>query len=263
MQQRHAAVGTGLLAIVLSVCPHPVWAHDAGAADRPPGTTVDYWLEPGIGSAGDLTSRFTVSQLALLEKINRADVDRLPRQEQLVVPGVWFDDEMQYSPFPLAYPGAAGHPKFLVVDQPAQAFAAYERGRLVRWGPVSSGREAHPTPDGLFHLNWRSPGRYSTVNPRWFMRWYYNFHNTRGLALHEYDLPGYPASHACVRLLERDASWIYEWGEGWTLDEREITVLEPGTPLLIVGRYAFDEPPPWRSRDQLARGIALPGDPLR
>jgi hypothetical protein len=88
--------------------------------------------------------------------------------------------------------------------------------------------------------------------------WYFNFHNTRGLALHQYDLPGYPASHACIRLLERDARWIYEWGEGWTLDAREITVIEPGTPLLIVGQFAFGEPSPWRSLDHLARGIALP-----
>jgi len=145
--------------------------------------------------------------------------------------------------------------------QAAQAFAAYEQGRLLRWGPVSSGRRAYPTPSGLFHLNWRSRGRHSSVNPQWYMEWYFNFDNVRGFALHSYTLPGYPASHACVRLLERDAIWIYEWGDGWTLGKRG-QVLERGTPLLIVGQYGFDAQPPWRSLEHLARGIDLPEAPL-
>jgi hypothetical protein len=262
--RRDAAGCACLLAGLLAFAPDPAWTREAPPTDRPPGATVGYRIEQLAETGRDLAARFTTAQLAVLEKINRADVVRLPRQEELVIPAVWHDDEVQYSPFPLYYPGAADLPKFLVVDQPAQAFAAYEAGRLVRWGPVSSGRQAHPTPDGLFHLNWRSPGRRSTVNPRWYMRWYFNFHNTRGLALHEYALPGYPASHACIRLLERDAVWIYHWGQGWTLDARETTVIEPGTPVLIVGQYGFGKPAPWRSLDHLARGIALPSRlPLR
>lgn len=89
------------------------------------------------------------------------------------------------------------------------------------------------------------------------MEWYFNFHNTRGLALHQYTLPGYPASHACIRLLERDAVWIYGWGEGWTLDRRG-QIAKRGTPLLIRGQYTFDGPPPWRSLERLALGIDLP-----
>jgi hypothetical protein len=54
--------------------------------------------------------------------------------------------------------------------------------------------------------------------------------------------------------------WIYHWGQGWTLDARERTLIEPGTPVLIVGQYGFGEPAPWRSLDHLARGIALPSD---
>jgi hypothetical protein len=256
--RRDAAVYAGLLAGLLALTPDPAWPCEAPSTVRPPGATIGYRIEQLAEAGCDLATRFTTAQLAVLEKINRADVVSLPRQEALVIPAVWHDDEVQYSPFPLYYPGAADFPKFLVVDQPAQAFAAYEVGRLVRWGPVSSGRQAHPTPDGLFHLNWRSAGRRSTVNPRWYMRWYFNFHNARGLALHEYALPGYPASHACIRLLERDAVWIYHWGEGWTTDVRETTVIEHGTPLLIVGQYGFGGPAPWRSLDHLARGIALP-----
>jgi hypothetical protein len=172
------------------------------------------------------------------------------------VPSVWTDSELPYSPFPPTYPAAEELPKLLVIDQAAQAFAAYDNGRLVRWGPVSSGQRTHATPSGVFHLNWRSRGRLSTVNPRWYLRGYFNFDNTGGLALHAYELPGYPASHGCIRLLPRDAIWIHDWGDGWTLDRRG-EIFERGTPLLIVGQYDFDAPPPWRSLEYLSQGIRL------
>jgi hypothetical protein len=165
-------------------------------------------------------------------------------------------------PFPRRYDTwRPGEPKLLVVDQAAQAFAGYERGELVRWGPVNSGRQSLQTPAGLFHLNWRSPGRHSTVNRAWYMPWYFNFHNTRGLSFHQYALPGGPASHACIRMLERDARWLYEWGEGWALDARGWRIEDSGTPALILNCYDFNRPPPWRSLEWLAHGVELPSDP--
>lgn len=127
--------------------------------------------------------------------------------------------------------------------------------------PRSTGRRALQTPAGLFHLTWRSRGRHSTVDPDWFMPWYFNVHNDRGLSFHEFALPGRPASHACIRLLERDAQWLFEWGETWTLDDRGWTVLDPGMPVLILGCYDFAAPPPWRSLEFLAKGVLLPSDP--
>lgn len=161
-------------------------------------------------------------------------------------------DELAYSPFPLLWPDAARLPKVVLVYQPLQAFAAYENGGQVRWGPISSGRKDRPTPPGLYHLNWRSPGRHSTVNPDWFMRWYFNIDNARGISMHAYALPGYPASHACVRLLDRDARWLFEWGEEWQLDQQRTRVILWGTPVSIVGRYDFSAPPPWKSADPVA-----------
>jgi lipoprotein-anchoring transpeptidase ErfK/SrfK len=86
---------------------------------------------------------------------------------------------------------------------------------------VSSGGRNNPTSAGSFALNWRSTGRASTVDPDWFMRWYFNFGNREGLAFHAYSLPGYPASHGCIRLLDRDAQWLFEWGQAWVLDPSE------------------------------------------
>lgn len=226
-----------------------------------PTSSVVYRIETAVPDAAAIEADFSADRIATLEMLNRADVAHLPRLDALVVPESWHADATQYSPFPLNYPWGASDPRLLVVDQRGQAFAAYESGALVRWGPVSTGREALQTPAGLHHLTWRSRGRHSTVDPDWFMPWYFNFHNERGLSFHEFALPGHPASHACIRLLERDARWLFEWGETWTLDDRGWTVLDPGTPVLILGCYDFDAPPPWRSQEWLAAGIRLPDAP--
>jgi hypothetical protein len=228
----------------------------------PPAAAIAYVVEAPAPKADALRARFIPGQLAILELLNRADIRHLPALPALVVPAAWYDDALLYSPFPMRSDGWLGErPKHLVVDQAFQAFAAYESGRLVRWGPINSGRLASQTPAGLFHLNWRSRGRHSTVDPEWFLPWYFNFHNTRGLSFHQYALPGHPASHSCLRLLERDARWLHDWGEVWALDDRGWVVLEQGTPVLILNCYAFGQPPPWRSPDRLRAGVRLPAVP--
>jgi hypothetical protein len=216
-----------------------------------------YQIETQTGRRGSLQERFSRAQIALLEKLNRADVEQLGQLPVLVVPESW-DDELSYSVLPLQYPASEAWPTFVVVHLPGQLFGAYEFGRLVRWGPVSSGGRSSPSNPGTFSLNWRSTGRASTVNPDWFMRWYFNFGNREGLAFHAYSLPGYPDSHGCIRLLERDAQWLFEWGESWVIDPAGDEALKPGTPVLIIGRYDFEGPPPWRSLAWLSTTVELP-----
>ena len=210
-----------------------------------------------------LRKAFTADQLGLMERLNRRDLEHLVRPDPpvpgLVAPLEWpaSDDLVALSPLPALFPWAESHAKALVVHQPWQAFAAYESGRLVRWGPVSTGRRETPTPSGQFNLTWRSKGRHSTDNAAWFLPWYFNFHNERGVSFHQFDLPGYPASHACVRLLERDAKWLYEWGESWTLDETGRQILTFGTPVLIVGAYDHGAPPPWINLDAVSTPVSL------
>ena len=219
-------------------------------------TAIDYRFEKLTDANRNLASRFGGPEIALLEKLNRADFKHLQRLPQLIVPGSW-RAELDHSPFPASYSAAATTPKLLVVDQPSQVFAAYEYGQQVHWGPVSSGRQAKPTPSGLFHLNWRARSRVSTLSGEWRLNWYFNFHNRRGLAFHEFDLPGVPQSHACVRLLARDAEWIFNWGGSWTLDNKG-QLDTAGTPVLILGSYAFGSPAPWLAPGYWTRKISLP-----
>ena len=152
----------------------------------------------------------------------------------------------------------AEYPKFIVVHQPMQAFAAYESGTLVRWGPVSRGRKETPTPSGLFNLTWRSRKRTSTDNDAWVLEWYFNFVNSRGVSFHQFELPGYAASHACARMLQRDAQWLYEWGDQWVLSADKRTAEAPGTPVLVMGQFAQGKPGPWTTLESSAAAPGLP-----
>lgn len=204
-----------------------------------------------------LRCQFTSAQLAILEKLNRADAKNLVKMGAIVVPDRWDLRELDYSPMPGASTWARTHGKALIVHQQAQAFGAYENGKLIHWGPVSSGAARRPTPSGYFHLNWKSKGRRSTVNSDWFLPWAFNFINKDGISFHQYELPGYPASHGCVRLLSRDAKWLYGWGDQWDLGPRGWRIEKQGTPVWIVGGYDYMQDPPWTEREYLAYGARI------
>ena len=255
--QRYSAAATALVLLFGAAR----WSAAQAPASSPPA----YRVVPQLRDVAQLRKAFTPGQIAVLEKLNRRDVEHLVRADPpvagLIAPLAWpaADDETALSPLPDSLPWLEAHSKAIVVHQPAQAFAAYESGRIVRWGPVSTGRKETRTPSGPFNLTWRSKGRHSTDNAAWFLPWYFNFHNERGVSFHQFDLPGYPASHACVRLLERDAQWLYGWGEQWTLDAAGRQILTAGTPVFIVGEYVYDAPPPWT--DVAALAARVPVDP--
>jgi len=234
-----------------------VVVHTGPAAQAPPQGPV-YRLEPT--DPPSISKRYTADQIGILEKLNRRDLEHLIRLDQIIAPDVWVD-ELAYAPLPRGWAWAKAFPKALVVHQPAQIFAAYEFGTLVRWGPVSTGRKETPTPAGVFNLTWRSRSRVSTDNDQWLLEWYFNFINSRGISFHQFDLPGVAASHACVRLLKRDAMWIYNWGEQWTLSANRREVLTTGTPVVILGAYDFAQPAPWLTLEWWRVPVLLPDVP--
>lgn len=247
-------------ALILSVALGALVATGAQEPAAGPVAALSYRVEPV--EAGALTKRFTPAQLAILEKLNRRDVAHLARLAEIIVPDLapehWPADDLAFSPLPMDWPSAVAIPKVLVVDQPAQVFGAYEFGRLVRWGPVSTGRKETPTPAGTFNLTWKARSRRSTDNDAWLLKWYFNFINSRGVSFHEFDLPGQAASHACVRLLTRDAMWIYEWGQQWVLSPDKQTVATPGTLIVVQGQVDFTTPTPWTSPGYWRTLVVLP-----
>jgi L,D-transpeptidase catalytic domain len=193
----------------------------------------DQW---GRFAALDSAERLTVL------KINRVDLSHA-RRRNIVVPDSLVD-ELEYAPLPPQVRELASVPKFIGVSRRVQAFGAYEYGRLVRWGPTSTGKASTPTDSGLFFTNWKARTAISTDDPSWILDWYVNIIALKGVAFHQYALPGKPASHGCVRLLEADARWIYRWSDQW-VPGRGSKVKVYGTPVLIFGDYAYGEPAPW------------------
>ncbi len=61
--------------------------------------------------------------------------------------------------------------------------------------------------------------------------------------MHQYSLPGYPASHSCIRMTEADAYWLYNWTDEWIWKNGDIVT--EGTPVIIYSKYNFKNPPPW------------------
>lgn len=109
--------------------------------------------------------------------------------------------------------------KLLLVDLKKHAFAAYNaHGYLVHWGPVSGGKgwcadvgRSCRTVIGSFRI-YRKQGEGCVSSkfplPNGGAKMPYCMHFYRGYAMHGSQLPGYHASHGCVRLFKTDALWI-------------------------------------------------------
>ena len=208
--------------------------------------------------------------------LNGVFIQDLQIGDTIVVPSVIDADPRAFSPFPRDYPGGRSFDKLFVIDKGVQGWAAYENGRLARWGLVSTGAQGSETPNGRFNFNWKELHRVSTLSPpgeSWDMRWVFNFHDRRGIHIHQYyALPtDGAASHGCVRLMTADARWIYDWADGWrttngTADEGLASrgrVVEQGTTVLVLGTAPDGAPRRFRDVDgtpELVR-VDLPADP--
>lgn len=177
--------------------------------------------------------------------LNRIDVKHIPKGAVLVIPDS-FDDTDAYSPFPAEISAAKEIPKLFMVSKEVQAFAAYENGARVRWGTVSTGKQATPTPSRLYSTNWKGKLVTSTLEDAYQLPWYFNLDSMEGISMHQFDLPGYPASHSCIRMAEYDAQWFYDWAQQWILAPDGQTKLADGTPVIVFGEYAYGTTAPWK-----------------
>ncbi len=104
---------------------------------------------------------------------------------------------------------AAGVPMMAVVSLSRQRVTVYDaRGKMLE-APVSTGQSGYETPTGLYSVIQKNRHHYSNLYenaPMPFMQritW-------SGIALHAGALPGYPASHGCIRLPHDFAGQLFE-----------------------------------------------------
>jgi hypothetical protein len=184
------------------------------------------------------------SKLPIILAINRADKAAFAQMDTVIIPTDMTGDLAYYLPFPLQVPYLAAINKIIFFSYPTQTFGTYENGILMHTGPTNMGRKKDPTPTGLFYANWKAEQTTSTFNDEWDLKWNFNIENKLGVGWHQYSLPGYPASHSCLRLQEKDARYLYDWADQWILGDKE-TVLANGTPVIVFGSYNFEAPKPW------------------
>ncbi|RYY59585.1 MAG: murein L,D-transpeptidase [Chitinophagaceae bacterium] len=176
--------------------------------------------------------------------VNRTDSANLASMDSILVPDDLSGDVATYMHFPESVQALADVDKIVFFSYPTQTFAAYENGNLVQAGPTNMGRKKDPTPTGLFFSNWKAVETTSTFNDEWNLRWNFNIQNKEGIGWHQYALPGYPASHSCLRLQTNDAKKLYDWADQWKLEGAD-KILANGTPAIVFGSYPFDGKKPW------------------
>lgn len=121
------------------------------------------------------------------------------------------------------------------IDLSEQRAYLYENGKLVTSSPVSTGRKGFRTPTGSFRVLSKSRSHNSSVYGRYVgrsggtvksnvdvrrhrrpagarfrgasMPYFIRFNH--GIGMHAGSLPGYPASHGCVRMPHSKAQFFY------------------------------------------------------
>jgi len=174
-------------------------------------TVLNYFLS-GERGLTPLMVAATLGYLGMAEMLLQAGADPNARTKRHGTNALWL----------AGYKGHTGVTKLLLGIQPgsepdrmrievdlgaqtAQLFVGEAAEDTV---PISSGRKGYPTPKGEFvvtnkHRHWRST-LYGSSMP------YYLRLSCRAFGLHAGQLPGYPASHGCIRLHKKDAQELFE-----------------------------------------------------
>lgn len=191
--------------------------------------------------------KYTQEERYAIYALNRLDSKHKQNADTLVVPKTIDTTLMEYSPFPKQLDVLSPVNKFVVFSYPIQAYGVYNNGTLVKWGPTSMGKKASKTKTGLTFANWKKELSISSVKSEWKLPYNFNIFNIDGIGWHEYDLPGYPASHSCLRLLKDDAIWLYSYADTWILNPGGATTKAKGTAVLVYGDYPWGKRRPWKN----------------
>lgn len=183
----------------------------------------------------------TMANYRVLTLLNRKDLYFMRRGDTIVMPDTIMEDLRAYSLFPQYYPGADTIPKIIMLSNAWQAYACYEYGELVRFVAVNAGEERKPTFPGRYAVNWKARLRLSSLDSTWRLPFTVNFHQHAGSAFHQFEMPGRPVSHSCVRQLLADAEWLFKWVKMAKYDSVTRRPMPfSGTPVIITDIFDFN-----------------------
>jgi hypothetical protein len=141
-------------------------------------------------------------------------------------------------------------PLTIVVSIPEQKAYVYRNGVRIAVSTVSTGKKGHETPTGVFTILQKNKDHRSNLYNDAPMPWMQRL-TWDGIALHAGKLPGYPASHGCVRLPDAFAEKLFAVTDfGITViiandSSAPTEVTHPGVlvpPVPVAGAVATREP---------------------
>ncbi|WP_332117317.1 L,D-transpeptidase [Azorhizobium caulinodans] len=130
-------------------------------------------------------------------------------------------------------------PVAIVVNLPEQRCFVYRDGVRIGVSSVSTGKEGHLTPTGVFTILAKDVDHHSSLYHEASMP-YSERLTWSGVALHAGGLPGYPSSHGCVHLPLAFSKLLYG-------------ITSVGTPVIISDGHNAPQ-------DVLDPGLVLPAD---
>jgi len=143
-------------------------------------------------------------------RVNRIDGKHLRIGQTILIP---LDPDTPFPcPVPMEIESAKAEPRSIQVFVDIQYFGAYEYGKLLFWGPVSTAGKGHRTPLGAFRIALKDANHFSHDKNCYGAPMHYAL-NLSGTDkyIHEQVLPGWPDSHGCVRALQSDAIKLFSW----------------------------------------------------
>jgi hypothetical protein len=151
-------------------------------------------------------------------------------------------------------------PLQIVVSIADQHVTLYSNGERVAQGPVSTGVPGRPTPTGVFSIIQKDRFHHSNLYSNAPMP-YMERITWSGVALHEGPLPGYPASHGCIRMTHDFAARLWQvarLGVRVIVARNDIIPADFAHPSLFEPKLKPAEPPaPTPDPDKHAESTAL------
>ncbi|HEX2842973.1 L,D-transpeptidase family protein [Hyphomicrobium sp.] len=138
----------------------------------------------------------------------------------------------------------AGPPRLAVVSIRDQRISVYDGSGAAVRARISSGQTGYETPVGVYSILQKNKDHYSNLYDDASMPFMQRL-TWSGIALHAGALPGYPASHGCVRLPHNYAEQIFplsKLGMRVVVARNDIAPVEIAHPLLFKPTVAGTRP---------------------
>lgn len=197
--------------------------------------------------------------------VNRKDIQFFRVGDTMMMPSSFEKDLRAYSVFPQWYEDGRDIEKIVFISNKWQSYACYRYGELVRFAAVNTGEEGKPTFPGRYAVNWKQRFRISSLDSTWKLPFTVNFHQYAGSAFHQFEMPGRPVSHSCVRQFLADAEWLFKWVRQAKRDTNGRPIKFTGTPVIILDMFDYSRRrggPWWDVTSNKDVVIALPKHPL-